>query len=133
MTVVSSVNIFARDLDGLIAFYADLFGLSENLDQRGPIYRALDGGGVAIGFNAFDAYRLLNLDSFPEPAGVKSLLTFEVTDHDAVERLTVQAEAAGATVIKAPYDTFYGSRQSVVSDPEGNIFRINAFQRSVAR
>lgn len=132
MTVVSSVNIFARDLDGLIGFYADLFGLRENLDQRGPIYRALDGGGVAIGFNAPDAYRLLNLDGFPEPSGVKSLLTFEVADYDAVAQLTLQAEAAGATVIKPPYDTFYGSRQSVVSDPEGNIFRINAFQRSVA-
>jgi predicted enzyme related to lactoylglutathione lyase len=132
MTTVSSINIFARDLDRLIDFYAGLFGLSENLDQRGPIYRALDGGGVAIGFNAVEAYRLLNLDGFPAPAGVKSLLTFEVADHAAVERLTAQAEASGATIVKPPYDTFYGSRQSVVLDPEGNVFRINAFQPSAA-
>ena len=132
MIVVSSINIFARDLDALIAFYADLFGLHENLDQRGPIYRALNGGGVAIGFNAHAAYRLPDLDGLPKPAGVKSLLTFEVADHDAVARLTLQAEAAGATVIKRPYATFYGSRQSVLSDPEDNIFRINAFKRLVA-
>ena len=55
MTVLSSVNIFARDLDRLVAFYAGLFGLRENLDQRGPIYRALDGGGTAIGSHATQA------------------------------------------------------------------------------
>jgi uncharacterized glyoxalase superfamily protein PhnB len=130
MTVVSSINIFARDLDGLVDFYIRLFGFSEHLDQRGPIYRALNGGGIAIGFNAVEAYRLLNLDKFPTPTGVKSLLTFEVADHDAVERLTAQAEMLGATIVKAPYGTFYGSRQSVVLDPEGNVFRINAFTTS---
>jgi len=132
MTVVSSINIFARDLERLIAFYAELFGLREHLDQRGPIYRALDGGGVAIGFNAVDAYRLLNLDRFPPPAGVKSLLTFEVADHDAVDQLTHQAETLGATIVKASYATLYGSRQSVLLDPEGNVFRINAFKTSAA-
>ncbi len=129
MTVLSSVNIFARDLDGLVAFYAGLFGLSENLDQRGPIYRSLDGGGTAIGFHAPEAYDLLALGDYSAPTGVRSLLTFEVADHAAVARLTAQAAAAGATLIKAPYDTFYGSRQSVLFDPEGNVFRINAFQR----
>ena len=130
MTVLSSVNIFARDVDGLVAFYAGLFGLRENLNQRGPLYRALDGGGAAIGFHAAEAYDLLNLAEYRSPAGVKSLLTFEVTGHDAVARLTAQAEAAGATLVKAPYNTFYGSRQSVLFDPEGNVFRINAFRRS---
>ena len=133
MTVLSSVNIFARDLDGLIAFYAALFDLRENLDQRGPIYRALDGGGTAIGFHAAQAYDLLNLVDYKSTAGIKSLLTFEVADHDAVARLTAEAETAGAQVIKAPYDTFYGSRQSVLFDPEGNVFRINAFRVSAGQ
>ena len=106
MAVVSSINIFARDLDRLIAFYADLFGLGEYLDQRGQIYRALNGGGVAIGFNAQDAYALLGLDHLPPPTGVKSLLTFEVEDHAVVERLTGAAERAGATIVKPPFDTF---------------------------
>lgn len=127
MTVLSSVNIFARDLDRLVAFYVGLFDLRENLDQRGPIYRALDGGGTAIGFHAAEAYDLLNLAEYRSATGVKSLLTFEVADHDAVALLTEKARAAGARVIKGPYDTFYGSRQSVLFDPEDNVFRINAF------
>jgi uncharacterized glyoxalase superfamily protein PhnB len=129
MTVLSSVNIFARDLDGLVAFYARLFGLREHAGQRGPIYRALDGGGTAIGFHATQAYALLNLDEFSFGTGIKSLLTFEVADDGEVARLTGEAVAAGAMVAKAPYDTFYGSRQSVLFDPEGNVFRINAFAK----
>ena len=132
MTVVSSINIFARDLDRLVSFYADLFGLAEKQDQRGPIYRALDGGGVAIGFNAVAAYRLLGLDDLRTVAGARSMLTFEVEDAGDVERLTLQAEALGAVIVKAPYDTAYGSRQSVAVDPEGNVFRINAFKTSAA-
>ena len=128
MTTLSSVNLFARDLEGLVAFYAGLFGLAEKTEQRSPIYRALDAGGVAIGFNAFDAYRLLNLDGSETAAGVKSLLTFEVEDRAAVARLTGDAVARGATIVKPPYDTAYGSLQSVLFDPEGNVFRINAFQ-----
>ena len=137
MTHLSSINLFARDLDGLVGFYAGLFGLEEKLEQRGPIYRALDGGGVAkgvaIGFNAVDAYRLLNLESFPPPAGVRAMLTFEVADQQAVEQLSGEAEGRGATIVKAPFDTAYGSRQAVLLDPEGNVFRINAFQSAAPR
>ena len=32
---------------------------------------------------------------------------------------------AGATLIKAPYVTYYNWYQSVLLDPEGNVFRIN--------
>ena len=128
MTTLSSVNLFARDLEGLVAFYAGLFGLAEKTEQRSPIYRALDAGGVAIGFNAFDAYGLLNLSGSEAAAGAKSMLTFEAEDRAAVARLTGDAVALGAKFVKPPYDTAYGSLQSVLFDPEGNVFRINAFQ-----
>jgi predicted enzyme related to lactoylglutathione lyase len=127
MTVLSSVNIFTRNLDALVAFYADLFDLSEKTELRSPIYRALDAGGVMIGFNGFEAYTLLKLEDFSETAGVKSLLTFEVASRDEVARISREATERGAKTIKEPYDTAYGSRQSVLFDPEGNVFRINAF------
>lgn len=127
MTVLSSVNIFTRNLDALVAFYANLFDLSEKTELRSPIYRALDAGGVMIGFNGFEAYTLLKLEDFSETAGVKSLLTFEVASRDEVARISREATERGAKTIKEPYDTAYGSRQSVLFDPEGNVFRINAF------
>jgi len=127
MAVLSSVNIFTRNLDELVAFYAELFDMSEKTELQSPIYRALDAGGVMIGFNGFEAYRLLNLEEPPEAPGVKSLLTFEVAGASDVTRITDQAIARHARMIKEPYDTAYGSRQSVLADPEGNVFRINAF------
>ena len=127
MTVLSSVNIFTRNLDALVAFYAELFGLIEKTELRSPIYRALDAGGAMIGFNGFEAYKLLKLEDFSEASGVKSLLTFEVSGAEEVARISHEAIQRGAKMIKEPYDTAYGSRQSVLFDPEGNVFRINAF------
>jgi predicted enzyme related to lactoylglutathione lyase len=127
MTVLSSVNIFAQNLDALVAFYADLFDLAEKTELRSPIYRALDVGGTMIGFNGFEAYKLLKLEDFSETSGVKSLLTFEVAGAGEVARISQESMKRGAKMIKEPYDTAYGSRQSVLFDPEGNVFRINAF------
>ena len=39
MTIVSSINIFARDLDGLIDFYIRLFGFNEELDRAAAAQR----------------------------------------------------------------------------------------------
>ena len=127
MNVLSSVNIFARDLEGLTAFYAGLLELAEKTELRSPIYRALDAGAVMIAFNAFEAYALLKLEDFSQTSGVRSLLTFEVGSADEVARITREAVARGGRVVKEPYDTAYGSRQSVLFDPEGNAFRLNAF------
>jgi hypothetical protein len=42
-----------------------------------------------------------------------------------VDRLVPVAEAAGARLLKAPYETYYHWYQAVLLDPEGNVFRIN--------
>jgi len=117
MTRLSSVNLFARDLDGLISFYAGLFSLSENLQQRGPIYRTLDAGGVAIGFNAADAYRLLKSRLVSVAGRSRSMLTFETADHAAVQRLCDKALAMGATIVKPPFDTSMGRGRPSCSTP----------------
>jgi len=127
LTALACVNVFVRDLDGIVSFYADLFGLEERTEQRSPIYRALEAGGTDIGFNATEAYGLLNLDS-SQPTGTGFMLTFDVGARAEIARVVARAEERGAALIKPPYDTSYGARQAVLRDPEGNIFRINALQ-----
>ena len=131
LTALACVNVFVHDLDGIVSFYAGLFALKERVEQRSPIYRALDAGAIDIGFNAVEAYGLLNIDP-ASPTGTSFMLTFDVGARSEIARLVRLAQHLGAILVKAPYDTAYGARQAVFRDPEGNVFRINAFQPDAA-
>lgn len=61
MAQLGYVNIFAQDVVKLAGFYADVFGLEEIIASRSPIFRGLKTKKANIGFNAHDAYELLNL------------------------------------------------------------------------
>ena len=125
MAQLGYVNIFAQDVVKLAGFYADVFGLEEIIASRSPIFRGLKTKKANIGFNAHDAYELLNLPEAPDGAGIKAFTTFDVDSAAEVDRLTPIAVAKGATLRKAPFTTYYGWYQSVLLDPEGNAFRIN--------
>jgi predicted lactoylglutathione lyase len=53
------------------------------------------------------------------------MLNFEMASEEEVREATNRAAALGATVRKAPYLTPYDYYQSVLQDPEGNVFRLN--------
>jgi predicted lactoylglutathione lyase len=72
-----------------------------------------------------DAYELLHLSEFSDTRGVKFLLNIDVDSQADVDRMVPVALAAGATLVKAPYETYYHWYQAVLLDPEGNVFRIN--------
>ncbi len=78
MPTLSYVNIFARDIVALSGFYRELFGFTEIAAIRSPIFVGLDTGKTCIGFNAQDAYGLLNLADYAGPTGVKFLLNIDV-------------------------------------------------------
>ena len=125
MAHLSYVNIFAKDIVALSGFYANLFGFAEIEAIRSPIFRGLDTGKSALGFNAHDAYGLLQLADHAEPHGIKFLLNIDVDSAADVDRLVPLAMAAGATLVKAPTKTYYNWYQAVLLDPEQNVFRIN--------
>ena len=125
MAHLSYVNVFARDVVALSGFYSEVFGSPEIEAIRSPIFRGIDAGGTAIGFNALDAYELLKLQDFAETKGVKFLLNIDVDTVDEVDAMVPKAVEKGATLIKAPYRTYYDWYQAVLLDPEGNVFRIN--------
>ena len=125
MAHLSYVNIFAADIVALSQFYMDVFEFTEVEAIRSPIFRGIDAGKCCIGFNAHDAYDLLQLSDHRETAGVKFLLNIDVDGTADVDRITKTAVANGATLIKEPYKTYYNWYQSVLLDPEGNVFRVN--------
>lgn len=122
------VNLFARDIEALSGFYVSLFGFSEIVGHRSPIYRCLEAGGIELGFNAGKAYELLELTRRrPEsqPAPVTAYFTFEAPSAAAVDALVARAQELGASVVKPAYTTYYNAHQAVLADPEGNVFRVN--------
>jgi predicted enzyme related to lactoylglutathione lyase len=125
MAHLSYVNVFTRDLQALPDFYKAVFGFTEIEAIRSPIFRGLDTGKSSLGFNAQDAYGLLLLSEHADTKGVKFLLNIDVDSVGDVDRMVPLAVARGATLIKAPYKTYYNWYQAVLFDPEGNVFRIN--------
>lgn len=125
MATLSYVNVFARDVVALSGFYQQVFGFAEIEAIRSPIFRGLDTGKSSLGFNALDAYELLKLSDYSDTRGIKFLLNIDVDSKDDVDRMVPVAVAAGATLIKAPYVTYYNWYQAVLLDPEQNVFRIN--------
>ncbi|GHC81686.1 glyoxalase [Pseudorhodoferax aquiterrae] len=122
---LSYVNVFARDVVALSGFYQRVFGFAEIEAIRSPIFRGLDTGKSSLGFNALDAYELLQLSDFSDTRGIKFLLNIDVDSQAEVDRMVPIAVAAGATLVKPPYVTYYDWYQAVLLDPEGNVFRIN--------
>lgn len=125
MAHLSYVNVFARDVVALSGFYMKVFGFTEIEEIRSPIFRGLDTGKSSLGFNALDAYDLLKLSEYSDTRGVKFLLNIDVDSKEEVDSMVPVAVAAGATLIKAAYETYYHWYQAVLLDPEGNVFRIN--------
>jgi predicted lactoylglutathione lyase len=125
MATLSYVNVFARDVVALAGFYMKVFGFAEIESIRSPIFRGIDTGKSAIGFNAHDAYELLGLKELADTRGIKFLLNIDVDSRADVDRCVPVAVAAGATLVKSPYVTYYNWYQAVLLDPEGNVFRIN--------
>lgn len=125
MAHLSYVNVFARDIVALSGFYMKVFGFKEIEEIRSPIFRGVDTGKSSLGFNALDAYDLLKLSDYSDTRGVKFLLNIDVDSKEEVDSMVPVAVAAGATLIKPPYETYYHWYQAVLLDPEGNVFRIN--------
>lgn len=124
MAVLSYVNIFAEDIDRLADFYSNLLGLEEIMESRTSLYRGFRCGSASLGFSALDAYEILALRR-PTGDGEKNVITFDVADQAEVRRLAEVARSMGGTLLKEPFETYYGWYQTVLRDPEGNAFRLN--------
>lgn len=116
-----------------IAFYVKAFGAEEHVRLEMP-----DGtiGHAEIAINGAAVF----LADAPEDmagsaanptrlGGTTVMLHRYVEDVDAS---VARAEAAGATVVRAPEDQFYGDRASVVEDPFGHQWALHSRIRDVS-
>ncbi len=108
-----------RNANAAIEFYREAFGAEEKFRLTDPAGRI---GHAELKFGSFT---VMLSDEYPE-YGIQGPQAFGGTGSsvhlhvDDVDGVTAKAVAAGAQLIMAPADQFYGERSSKVIDPFGH-------------
>ena len=119
---LDQLNLVVRDVQACRAFYARL-GVDFE-DNHDPLWADHHVSGEQT-----DRVPLnLDLDSMsfaPKwnrgwPGGSGLVVGFKVDRREEVDELVDTLAADGVPVQQEPYDTFWGARYAVVSDPDGN-------------
>lgn len=126
---VTLITLGVDDLDRAVAFYRDGLGLS----TKGIVGTEHEHGAVAF----FELAGGLKLALWPRaslahdsglPFGTRSATEFalahNVGSRDAVDALMAEARMAGAAIVKAAVDTFYGGYAGYFQDPDGHLWEV---------
>jgi uncharacterized glyoxalase superfamily protein PhnB len=120
-------SLRARDARALIRFLVDAFGFEETVvyGEGSRVDHAQlswpPGGGIMLGS--------ARTDDTPSEVGATDpgmFGAYAVTDEP--DALYARAKAAGADIIREPYDTDYGSRDFAARDPEGNRWSFGTYR-----
>src|SRR5262249_26113404 len=120
-----------HDAARAIAFYIEAFGATERYRLTEP------GGRIGHAELQLGPAVLMLSDEYPEldirgPEGLGGT-TFSMHLHvDNADALIARAVAAGATLVRAPEDHFYGERGGTVRDPFGHEWLIGHSIEEVA-
>jgi uncharacterized glyoxalase superfamily protein PhnB len=115
----------ARDARALIRFLVDAFGFEETV-----VYGEGDrvdhaqlswplGGGIMLGSTREDPD-----DPWARQPGAAGCYVVA----DDIDGLHERAAAAGAEILRKPFDTDYGSRDFTARDPEGNLWSFGTYR-----
>jgi catechol 2,3-dioxygenase-like lactoylglutathione lyase family enzyme len=121
---IGSINIGVTDLERAVGFYRDVLGLRLMFSEPSHSYARFDLGGVHFGVIAHDL-------STPEAAaftGRHTGLNLTVDDLDQAFK-TLTARGVGFT--EKPTRQPWGAYTAVLSDPDGNLFYLEAAHRPV--
>lgn len=126
---ISLITLGVDDLDRAVAFYRDGLGLP----TEGIVGTEYEHGAVAF----FQLDSGLKLALWPRaslahdsglPLGPASptdvSIAHNVGSKSEVDRVMDEARAAGATIVKAAADTFYGGYAGYFQDPDGHLWEV---------
>ncbi|HEY6378196.1 MAG TPA: VOC family protein [Candidatus Dormibacteraeota bacterium] len=118
-----------RDVAGALDFLTKAFGFRETVRMPAPdgavMHAEIEfGGGVVMMGNPGPDYQN------PKEHGHRSQIVYVYVDE--VDRHFEHAKAAGAAILSAPEDKFYGDRAYVAEDPEGHQWNFAEHVRDVS-
>jgi catechol 2,3-dioxygenase-like lactoylglutathione lyase family enzyme len=126
---ITVITIGVDDLERSLRFYRDGLGLP----TQGIIGREFEHGAVAF----FDLQSGLKLAVWPRtslaydagiapspPAQSELSLGHNLSSKTEVDEVMAQARNAGAIIVKAAHDTFWGGYAGYFSDPDGHLWEV---------
>jgi catechol 2,3-dioxygenase-like lactoylglutathione lyase family enzyme len=126
---ISFITLGVDDLERAVSFYRDGLGLA----TAGIVGAGLDDDAVAF----FELQPALTLALWPRASLARDTglpvdaaapthmsLAHNVHTRDEVDTLLAQASAAGARIVKAASDTFYGGYAGYFLSPDGHLWEI---------
>lgn len=126
---ISVLTLGVTDLERSVKFYRDGLGLH----TEGIIGKEFEYGAVAF-FNLQNGLRLalwprksISKDTnIPEQpfSPLEFTIGHNVATKEEVNEVMKQAEKAGAVIIKAATDTFYGGYAGYFQDPDGHLWEV---------
>ena len=114
-----------------IEFYKQAFGAKELMRMPGPEGKIMHAE-IQIGDS-----RIMLADEFPEmgarsPESIGGSPVFLHLYVEDADRMTTQAIAVGAKVIRPLEDQFYGDRSGTISDPFGHTWTLSTHKEDVS-
>ena len=126
---VSVLTLAVSDLDNALSFYRDGLGLP----TEGIVGREFEHGAVAF-FDLSDGLKLAiwAQDDLVHDTGLPKTpicttavsIGHNVLRREDVDDIMRKAMSAGAKLVKAPQDTFYGGYAGYFTDPDGHLWEI---------
>jgi hypothetical protein len=126
---ITVITLGVEDLEKSLEFYREGLGLP----TEGIVGQEFEHGAVAF----FDLQPGLKLAIWPRKniahdAGIhlapasptEFTLGHNVNSKDEVDRVVLQAGAAGAKIVKPPADTFWGGYSGYFQDPDGHLWEV---------
>lgn len=118
--VLTSVNLFVRDMAASLAFYRRLgLAIPEGMESRPHVEVALTGG-LMLEIDTVQLTRSYD-PGWQEPAGgSRNTFQFRLASREAVDACYAELTGAGYGGHKPPWNAFWGARYAIVDDPDGN-------------
>ncbi len=118
------VTLGVADLDKATRFYETVFGHRPNPDYKEISFFDLPGTWISL-YPLDKLAEDISAQLSPDRAGFSGItLAYNARSRDEVRSVFAAVEAAGATVVKAPQDTFWGGFSGYFSDLDGHYWEV---------
>ncbi|MDB6116569.1 MAG: putative lactoylglutathione lyase [Verrucomicrobiaceae bacterium] len=119
MPRLTVVTLGVRDLARATAFYTAVFGVNPKPEVEGVSFFELRGTWISL-FPIENLAKDIGLEVAVPARGFNGItLAHNARSRDEVISIIVEAEAAGATIVKPPHDTFWGGFSGYFADLDG--------------